>query len=118
MRHKVHDFASACGCGLGLPMSDGQNGKTLACWRKVRSRLLSGKLAEGVHPETNSLLAFPRGRRKIKAAPPKVQRKDASMLPPSTVTIAAVVLVASARATNSRATSSAVTSWPSRLPAM
>src|SRR6185312_170355 len=43
-------------------------------------------------------------------------RRLASMLPPSTVRMAAVVVRASARKTKASATSSAVTSRPSRLP--
>ena len=46
------------------------------------------------------------------------QRRAAAMLPPSTVAMPAVVLRASAWATNACATSSAVTSRPSRLPLM
>ena len=45
-------------------------------------------------------------------------RSAAAMLPPSTVTTAPVVLSANASDTKAWATSSAVTSRPSRLPAM
>ncbi len=40
------------------------------------------------------------------------------MLPPSTVSVAAVVFFDSARSTKALATSSAVTSAPNRFPAM